>query len=107
MDRHKTPTATRHWHWETDRDGLVWLTFDKQGESANTFSREALEELAAALDAISAGSPKGLIIRSAKESGFIAGADVEEFTRFKSADEAMSFVRLGWDVFGKLAALRF
>ena len=49
MDR---ATLTKHWHWETDRDGLAWLTFDKQGESANTFSREALEQLRAALDEI-------------------------------------------------------
>ncbi len=43
MDRAKT--AYKHWRWEKDAQDLVWLTFDKQGESANTFSREALEEL--------------------------------------------------------------
>src|SRR5207244_3478849 len=42
----------------------------------------------------------------AKE-GFIAGADVEEFTRFKSPAEAMSFVRLGWDAFQALRELPF
>src|SRR5256886_2151535 len=103
MDRAR---LTKHWHWETDRDGLAWLTFDKQGESANTFSREALEQLSAALEEIRRADPKGLVIRSAKE-GFIAGADVEEFTRFKSLAEAMSFVRLGWDVFQALRELPF
>src|SRR5919199_3836500 len=103
MDR---GTLTKHWRWERDRDGLVWLTFDKQGESANTFSRQALEELRGALRAIGAERPKGLVIRSAKEN-FIAGADVEEFTRFKSPQEAMSFVKLGWDVFQELRDLPF
>ena len=103
MDR---ATLTKHWHWETGRDGLAWLTFDKQGESANTFSREALEQLSAALEEIRRADPKGLVIRSAKE-GFIAGADVEEFTRFKSPAEAMSFVRLGWDAFQALRELPF
>src|SRR5919201_4172376 len=97
-------TAIRHWHWQTDRDGLAWLTFDKQGESANTFSREALEELGAAIAEIRLESPKGLVIRSAKD-GFIAGADVEEFTRFESPTEAMAFVRLAWDVFQELRNL--
>src|SRR6267142_316650 len=83
MDR---STLTKHWHKEVDRDGLAWLTFDKQGESANTFSREALEQLKAALDEIRRDNPKGLVIRSAKD-GFIAGADVEEFTRFKSPED--------------------
>src|ERR1051326_7594885 len=98
MDR---GTLTNAWRWETDREGLAWLTFDKQGEAANTFSREALEQLALVLDEIRAAKPKGLVVRSAKD-GFIAGADVEEFTRFKSPDEALAFVRLGWDVFQRL-----
>src|SRR5689334_19566425 len=103
MDR---GTLTRHWRWETDRDGLAWLTFDKQGEAANTFSRDALEGLALVLEEIKKNNPKGLLIRSAKE-GFIAGADVEEFTRFKTPQEALAFVRLGWDVLQKLHDLPF
>ena len=95
-----------HWHWDQDKDGLAWLTFDKQGESANTFSRDALEQLSAALKEIHAASPRGLIIVSAKDN-FIAGADVEEFTRWRSPEEAMRFVRLGWDVFQQLAELPF
>ena len=105
MDR-LAATSTRHWRWETDRDGLVWLTFDKAGESANTFSREALEELNSAIAAIRLENPKGLVIRSAKEN-FIAGADVEEFTRFRSAAEATAFVKLGWDVFQEIRDLPF
>jgi len=96
----------QHWRWEKDRDGLIWLTFDKQGESANTFSKQALHELSACLAEIKSASPKGLIIRSAKEN-FIAGADVEEFTRFKSPEEALAFVRLGWDTLQQLADLPF
>jgi 3-hydroxyacyl-CoA dehydrogenase/enoyl-CoA hydratase/3-hydroxybutyryl-CoA epimerase len=104
MDRAKV--MAKHWRWVTGGEGLAWLTFDKQGESANTFSREALEELSTTLDEIAAAKPKGLVIGSAKDN-FIAGADVEEFTRFKSPEEALSFVRLGWDVFQKLHELPF
>ena len=106
MDRGALQGTQVHWRWQTDGDGLAWLTFDKRGEAANTFSREALEQLAASLEEIKAASPRGLIIRSAKE-GFIAGADVEEFTRFKTPQEAMAFVRLGWDVFQQLRDLPF
>src|SRR5438045_5691073 len=106
MERMDPQVLAKHWRWEKDREGLVWLTFDKQGESTNTFSRQALEELRGALRAIGAERPKGLIIRSAKDN-FIAGADVEEFTRFKSPQEAMTFVKLGWDVFQELSELPF
>ena len=106
MDRAQTATLAKHWRWELDRQRLAWLTFDKQGESANTFSREALEELGAALDAIAAVKPKGLVIRSAKDN-FIAGADIKEFTRLASAQEALAFNRLGWDTVQKLRDLPF
>jgi 3-hydroxyacyl-CoA dehydrogenase/enoyl-CoA hydratase/3-hydroxybutyryl-CoA epimerase len=106
MDRGQTDTMLKHWRWEQDRQGLAWLTFDRQGESTNTFSREALEELGAALDAIAAAKPKGLVIRSAKEN-FIAGADIKEFTRFANAEEALGFNRLGWDTMQKLRDLPF
>src|SRR5262249_45392808 len=110
MERIDPQVLLKHWRWHIEKDGdhagLAWLIFDKRGESANTFSRQALEELRGALPAIAAEQPKGLVIRSAKDN-FVAGADVEEFTRFKSPQEAMTFVRLGWDVFQELAELPF
>src|SRR3954466_2345731 len=106
MERIDPQVLAKHWRWEFDKERLAWLTFDKEGESTNTFSRQALEELRGALRAIGAERPKGLVIRSAKDN-FIAGADVEEFTRFKSPEQAMSFVRLGWDVFQELSELPF
>jgi 3-hydroxyacyl-CoA dehydrogenase/enoyl-CoA hydratase/3-hydroxybutyryl-CoA epimerase len=106
MERADAKVLAKHWRWEKDRQGLVWLTFDKEGESANTFSKQALNELSACLAEIKNASPRGLVIRSAKEN-FIAGADVEEFTRFKSPEEALAFVRLGWDTFQQLADLPF
>jgi 3-hydroxyacyl-CoA dehydrogenase/enoyl-CoA hydratase/3-hydroxybutyryl-CoA epimerase len=106
MERAVTNTLVKHWRWEKDREGLAWLTFDKQGESANTFSREALNELSLELDEIAAAKPKGLVIRSAKDS-FIGGADIQEFANFKGPDDAIAFTRLGWDTFQKLHDLPF
>ena len=56
MERAESRVLARHWRWEKDREGLAWLTFDKEGESTNTFSREALQELWLMLDQI--GEPK-------------------------------------------------
>ena len=97
----------QHWKLETDRDNTVWLSFDKKGASANVLSADAMAELDRILDELRAENPRGLIIRSAKDSGFIAGADVEEFTRIKDADEAMRLVKRGWDLYNKLDALQF
>jgi len=97
----------KHWKLETDRDNVAWLSFDKEGESTNTLSKDALAELDAALEEMRARNPRALVIRSAKASGFIAGADVQEFTQIKSPEDALALVRSGWDVFNKLAALPF
>ncbi|MGB5079635.1 MAG: enoyl-CoA hydratase-related protein, partial [Burkholderiales bacterium] len=97
----------RHWKLETDRDGILWLSFDKADASTNVLSAEVMAELERILDGLAAKNPKGLVIRSAKASGFIAGADVEEFTKLKDADDAMRLVKRGWDLYNKLAALPF
>ena len=106
MERVDPKMLTKHWRWQKDRDNLAWLTFDKQGESANTFSREALNELSLVLEEIAAERPRGLIIRSGKDS-FIGGADIQEFANFEGPEDAIAFTRLGWDVFQKLHELPF
>jgi 3-hydroxyacyl-CoA dehydrogenase / enoyl-CoA hydratase / 3-hydroxybutyryl-CoA epimerase len=99
--------AYRHWRLERDADGIVWLTFDRAGASTNTFSKDVMEELAAIIDRLAAERPQGLVIRSGKASGFIAGADVEEFTQIETVEDALAIVRRGWETFNRLAALPF
>src|SRR5215467_8361444 len=93
----------QHWRLERGADGLAWLVFDKAGSSTNTLSRAVLEELSGALHELSAQPPKGLVIRSGKDNGFIAGADIDEFGKIESVDDALALVRRGWDVFNQLA----
>ena len=103
--RSAAATATlRHWKLDTDGEGLVWLTLDRAGASTNALSSEVLEELRSALSDLATAPPKGLVIRSGKDNGFIAGADIEEFERVKTVDEALAIVKRGWDTFNELAA---
>jgi 3-hydroxyacyl-CoA dehydrogenase/enoyl-CoA hydratase/3-hydroxybutyryl-CoA epimerase len=69
----------RNFKLTRDDDGIAWLLFDRAGASANTLSSDAIEEFDAVLAALESQRPAGLVIRSAKKSGFIAGADVNEF----------------------------
>jgi 3-hydroxyacyl-CoA dehydrogenase / enoyl-CoA hydratase / 3-hydroxybutyryl-CoA epimerase len=100
-------TTYRHWHLETDRDNLAWLLLDKADSSANTLTAEVMTELGAIVDELGSRKPRALIVRSAKESGFIAGADIEEFTRLNDADDVMNLVRRGWDIYNRIEALPF
>jgi 3-hydroxyacyl-CoA dehydrogenase/enoyl-CoA hydratase/3-hydroxybutyryl-CoA epimerase len=69
----------KHWRVTRDADNLLWAVLDKADSSANTLSDEVLFELDKILDQIDSDRPTGLVIRSAKSSGFIAGADVGQF----------------------------
>ena len=69
----------RHFKLTRDSDGIAWLLFDRDGASANTLSADVLEELDLVLAALENQRPAGIVIRSAKTSVFIAGADVNEF----------------------------
>ena len=69
----------KHWRLGRDADGVAWAVLDKAGASANTLSEDVLAELDQILDRLDHEPPTGLVIRSAKPAGFIAGADVNEF----------------------------
>jgi len=97
----------KHWRYASDKDKLVWLSFDKAGESANTFSADAIAELVAILQEIRAAAPRGLIFCSGKSSGFIAGADIKDFAAANSVEDGMAIIRRGWDMFHAIAALPF
>ncbi|HTR58653.1 MAG TPA: 3-hydroxyacyl-CoA dehydrogenase NAD-binding domain-containing protein [Casimicrobiaceae bacterium] len=94
----------KHWKLERDADGIAWLVFDKAGSSTNTLSSDVFDELHAVLAELAASPPKGLVIRSGKENGFIAGADIDQFTQLKTVDDAIALVKRGWDAFNELSA---
>ena len=94
-----------HWRAET-ADGIVVLSFDRAGQSVNTLSQEVLLELDAIVERLSLDPPKGLVIRSAKPAGFIAGADIREFQSFDAKGTVADALRRGQQVFQRLAELR-
>ena len=93
-------------HWYLDYHGdHALLTLDVQGQSANVLSQEVLLELDKHLDELETKMLAGLIIRSGKASGFIAGADVREFETIDDPARATEFARLGQLVFARLSGL--
>jgi 3-hydroxyacyl-CoA dehydrogenase/enoyl-CoA hydratase/3-hydroxybutyryl-CoA epimerase len=94
----------QHWKIEREADGLAWLIIDRAGSSTNTLSIAVMEELRRVLDELAAAPPTALVIRSGKDNGFVAGADIDEFGLLKSVDDATALVKRGWDTFNALAA---
>lgn len=94
-----------NWQIERDADGIAWLRFDKVGASTNVLSGAVMQELGVQLQALAATPPRGVVIYSAKSNGFIAGADIKEFTTLKSPDDAFRLIRAGQQVLEQLERL--
>jgi 3-hydroxyacyl-CoA dehydrogenase / enoyl-CoA hydratase / 3-hydroxybutyryl-CoA epimerase len=94
-----------HWRMRTDEDGIVWLLFDKKGASANTLSEEVLIELDAVLEKLERDRPRGLVIRSAKPGGFIAGADIAQFRGVTDTAQIEALLTRGHAVLDRLDRL--
>src|SRR6201989_1571170 len=96
----------RNFKLTRDAEGIAWLLFDREGTSANTLSAEVLEEFDSILAALESQRPTGLAIRSAKTSGFIAGADVNEFRGASDASVVEAAIGRAHAVIDRLEALR-
>ncbi len=96
----------RHFRLTHDGDGIAWLLFDRDGASANTLSAEVIEELDLVLSALENQRPSEIVIRSAKPSGFIAGADVNEFRGATDATAVETAIGRAHTVIDRLEALR-
>ncbi len=99
------PTPPKHWRRETDAEGIATLTFDLQGASANTLGSEPMRELGERIAEIEAARPRAVIVCSAKDNGFVAGADITEFGKLDELEQAYRLVRAGQEVFDRLERL--
>src|SRR6202171_1295481 len=89
-----------------DADGIAWLLFDRDGGSAHTLSGDIIKELDKVLAELESQRPAGLVIRSAKKSGFIAGADVNEFRGVTDPRAVETQIGRAHAVIDRLEALR-
>jgi 3-hydroxyacyl-CoA dehydrogenase/enoyl-CoA hydratase/3-hydroxybutyryl-CoA epimerase len=93
------------WKSSIDSDGILCLRLDKPDTSANVLSSGVLLELDALLRPLQQSAPRGVIILSAKKSGFIAGADIKECTDITDAESGYRLIHTGQQVLDRLEAL--
>ena len=73
--------------WEKGEDGIVVVTLDDPGRSANTMNDRYVEAMGECVDALAAGKDDltGVIITSAKKT-FFAGGDLDTLSKATPAD---------------------
>ncbi|MEO6925858.1 MAG: 3-hydroxyacyl-CoA dehydrogenase NAD-binding domain-containing protein [Rhodanobacter sp.] len=93
-------------HWQThEDDGVVTLTLDRADSSVNAISRAVLDELEQIVERLAIDMPTGVIIHSAKPSGFAVGADIREFVEYAKQDSVRENIEHGQRVYEALARL--
>jgi len=95
----------QHWKLARDEKDIAWLFFDRQEASVNVLSQDAISELGVVLEYLESKLPKGLVIRSAKASGFCAGANIEEFLGQSDEKEIVSKLQEAHAIVDRLDAL--
>ena len=96
-------------HWKVEiKNNVTWAYFDKADNAVNTINNEALVELEKIIQDTDASnnSTQGLVIASKKTTGFIAGADIEQFTKIHDSERGFELIRYGQKVFSQLESMR-
>jgi 3-hydroxyacyl-CoA dehydrogenase/enoyl-CoA hydratase/3-hydroxybutyryl-CoA epimerase len=93
-----TPLPTLHdWRLSVDYEGIAWALMDREGERVNSMGRRLTEELGEIIKwaetAAIHGEIKGLVLMSAKPTGFLVGADIREFSRFATEPQVKEVVK--------------
>ncbi len=100
-------------HWKLEREsggdhaGVAWAILDTADSSTNTLGAAVMNELGLILDECAKNPPRALIFKSAKKAGFIAGANIEEFTAADTPEKARVIIQRGWDTYNRLAAAEY
>ncbi len=89
-----------------DADGIGWITFDDPAGRANVLNPAMLAALRTATAALGAAQVKAVVVISAKEKIFIAGADLKWLSRLPDTGGAAQAAREGQGLFDQLAGFK-
>jgi 3-hydroxyacyl-CoA dehydrogenase / enoyl-CoA hydratase / 3-hydroxybutyryl-CoA epimerase len=95
----------RHLRLDRDGRGVVTVTLDVQGAPVNVFNAEVFEELQDVVGRLEREPPRLVVFRSAKPSGFLAGADIHQVRRVESESEAQAIQAVGQQLFDRVERL--
>lgn len=90
--------------FRVERDGdVALLVLDVPGAPVNTLNKAARTEFETLLPHLAAdASVKAVVLISGKPENFIAGADIEEFTTLRTAEQAAALSRTGQELIQRI-----
>ncbi|MDH5600446.1 MAG: 3-hydroxyacyl-CoA dehydrogenase NAD-binding domain-containing protein [Gammaproteobacteria bacterium] len=100
-----TKKKYKNWNVVNDDNNISWLHLDIPKSSTNVLNEQVIIELDTIVNELSDNVPAGVVILSDKASGFIAGADINEFTTFESEDAALVNIQRAHAIFNNIENL--
>ena len=94
-----------NWIVEKDSHEIIWLKLDVHDRNTNVLSTNVFNELDEVLIQLAQKPPKGVALTSYKKNGFIAGADIKEFTQVNDQQQALDMCLFGQKVIDRLDKL--
>ena len=95
----------KNWKIEIDDEDICWLHLDVAKSSTNILRRDVLDELDDIINDLAQSLPAGIIFVSDKSNGFIAGADINEFTKITTEEQAREMLVRGHTIMNKIESL--
>ena len=86
-------------------DETIWL--DVASRPVNALSEALLEEIEILVDRWESRPPRSVLVRSAKESGFIVGADLKKICAIQSDQEIQDYLLRGQRLLARIQQLSF
>jgi 3-hydroxyacyl-CoA dehydrogenase/enoyl-CoA hydratase/3-hydroxybutyryl-CoA epimerase len=81
--------------YRLEADGVGWIVFDAPNSPANVFNEATLAAFEDALKAAEANRPRAIVVTSAKDRIFVAGADLRWVGSLPTEEAAAEFSRRG------------
>jgi 3-hydroxyacyl-CoA dehydrogenase/enoyl-CoA hydratase/3-hydroxybutyryl-CoA epimerase len=98
-------TAFKHFLVERDARNVAVVTIDVQGSPVNIFADEVVQELIEIVNQLERETPRAVVFRSNKPTGFLAGADVKRIQRIPTEEEARTVQSVGQQLFDRIENL--
>ena len=99
------PVQYQNWTIDRDDSNLLWLRLNTADSRTNILSEAVFGEFQEILDDLANNVPPGVALLSGKSKGFIAGADIKEFTQITDSRQALEKIRTGQHILDQLDRL--
>lgn len=98
-------TRFRHFRVARDEHDIAWLTLVDADNPVNRLHPGVLDELNRILDHLDDSPCRAMVLQSGRQPHFIAGADVQGFSKLDTPESLEQLIRSGWELARRIESM--